>query len=61
MNDNPPLFPPSCCHINISEGLDINDVIYTIQATDADEGINSQVSYIIVQGNHEGRLHLPWV
>lgn len=56
-NDNPPVFVlASGTVIAISENSNINDVLFTLLAADADEGTNAAVSYAVVSGNEAGKF-----
>lgn len=55
VNDNPPVFPPSCCHVNISEGVQLNKLAFKFEATDPDIGSNSVITYKLL--NERGK---PW-
>ncbi|XP_075066071.1 protocadherin gamma-C5-like isoform X20 [Mixophyes fleayi] len=47
INDNAPVFDHSRYKINIVENLPLNTVIIKLNATDSDEGINSEFTYSI--------------
>ncbi|KAM4586872.1 protocadherin alpha-3-like [Fundulus diaphanus] len=44
-NDNAPVFSSSLYKINIPENIQIGAAIFTLNATDADEGANSEIVY----------------
>ncbi|XP_069619759.1 protocadherin gamma-C5-like isoform X17 [Ranitomeya imitator] len=45
INDNPPVFNQSVYKISISENLPLNTVILTLNATDQDDGANSEIQF----------------
>ena len=51
INDNPPIFNQSQFTVEFSEVTEINSLIFTATAFDADSGINANISYSIVMGN----------
>ncbi|XP_050394981.1 cadherin-23 isoform X6 [Patella vulgata] len=53
MNDNAPVFPNETYVVRVKENTDINTVIQTIQATDADEGVFGSITYSIRGGNNK--------
>ncbi|RUS88778.1 hypothetical protein EGW08_003495 [Elysia chlorotica] len=56
-NDSPPVFThASDTIVAVSENGQINDVVFTLQAVDADAGPNAAVSYSIVSGNEAGKF-----
>ncbi|GFR97583.1 protocadherin Fat [Elysia marginata] len=56
-NDSPPVFTHAPDTIvAVSENGLVNDVVFTLQAVDADSGPNAAVSYSIVSGNEEGKF-----
>ena len=52
-NDNFPQFSQKTYHVNVSEDFNYsqNPVIISVSATDADEGVNSNINYAIFGGN----------
>ncbi|XP_074147735.1 protocadherin gamma-A2 isoform X12 [Sminthopsis crassicaudata] len=48
-NDNAPVFTQSVYTVNIPENVSQGTVLLTVNATDADEGSNSQVKYFLVK------------
>ncbi|XP_072171620.1 protein dachsous-like, partial [Diadema setosum] len=53
INDNPPIFEPLVYSATIIEASEPGSQVTQVHATDADEGINSQIIYsIIFAGNH---------
>ncbi|XP_074147737.1 protocadherin gamma-A2 isoform X14 [Sminthopsis crassicaudata] len=48
-NDNAPVFNQPVYAVNIPENVPQGTVLLTVNATDADEGINSQVRYFLVK------------
>ncbi|XP_062902616.1 protocadherin Fat 4 isoform X2 [Mobula hypostoma] len=51
VNDNPPIFNPSSYSTSVVENLPSGASILTIKATDADDGLNSQLEYNIASGD----------
>lgn len=54
INDNPPAFSSSLFTAKVPEDAAISDVIVALQATDPDEGTNSDIHYSILSGNDAG-------
>ncbi|KAG7237073.1 hypothetical protein INR49_032818 [Caranx melampygus] len=52
VNDNPPLFEHSSYRTAVWEGQVHNTYIMQVFASDADSGLNGQIEYSIVSGNH---------
>nr|XP_031305064.1 protocadherin gamma-A3 isoform X11 [Camelus dromedarius] len=46
-NDNPPVFTQPEYQVSVQENLPVGTRLLTVNATDPDEGINAQVSYIL--------------
>ncbi|XP_070090161.1 protocadherin gamma-A3 isoform X14 [Equus caballus] len=46
-NDNPPVFTQPEYRVSVQENLPVGTWLLTVNATDPDEGFNSQVSYIL--------------
>ena len=56
-NDSPPVFTHAPDTIvAVSENGQIDDVVFTLQAVDADAGPNAAVSYSIISGNEAGKF-----
>uniref|UniRef100_UPI00398F28FC protocadherin Fat 4 n=1 Tax=Pristiophorus japonicus TaxID=55135 RepID=UPI00398F28FC len=51
VNDNPPIFNPSSYSTVVMENLPPGTSILTVKATDADDGLNSQLAYNIASGD----------
>ncbi|XP_069781342.1 protocadherin Fat 4 isoform X2 [Narcine bancroftii] len=51
VNDNPPNFIPSSYSTSVMENLLSGTSILTVKATDADDGLNSQLEYSIASGD----------
>ncbi|XP_042193825.1 LOW QUALITY PROTEIN: protocadherin Fat 4 [Callorhinchus milii] len=51
VNDNPPIFNPSSYSTAVLENLPPGASILTVNATDADDGPNSQLAYTIASGD----------
>ncbi|XP_069825321.1 protocadherin gamma-C5-like isoform X18 [Dendropsophus ebraccatus] len=49
INDNPPVFDQSRYKVNVPENLPLKTVIIKLNATDTDEGVNSEFTYSIDQ------------
>ncbi|KAM9311551.1 protocadherin gamma-C5-like [Gastrophryne carolinensis] len=47
INDNPPVFDQLIFKINLEENLPLNTVILKLNATDRDEGVNSEIEYFL--------------
>ena len=54
INDNAPSFNTTSIAITFSEATNVSDVIFTLQANDPDEGLNSELRYVILSGNDGG-------
>lgn len=56
INDNAPMFAQAIYNITVNENVRLNPPIPLLQinATDADEGMNGNIHYTIVAGNHDG-------
>ena len=52
-NDNKPKFNATFSTANVSENLALLSQIAVVQATDVDEGVNSEIAYTITSGNLE--------
>ena len=52
INDNSPIFIPSSYSVTVLENVTINHLLITVNATDADVGPNSDITYNITTGNH---------
>ena len=52
-NDNKPEFNVTFSTVNVSENLALSSQIAVVQATDMDEGVNSEIAYTITSGNLE--------
>ncbi|XP_039549970.1 protocadherin-23 [Pimephales promelas] len=52
INDNAPVFKQSYYRTAVWEGQIHNTYVMQVLATDSDSGINGQISYFIVDGNH---------
>ncbi|XP_013367611.1 PREDICTED: protocadherin gamma-A3 isoform X21 [Chinchilla lanigera] len=46
-NDNPPVFTQPEYHVSVQENVPVGTQLVTVNATDPDEGFNSQVTYIL--------------
>uniref|UniRef100_A0A673FKM9 Protocadherin-16 n=1 Tax=Sinocyclocheilus rhinocerous TaxID=307959 RepID=A0A673FKM9_9TELE len=52
VNDNAPVFKQSYYRTAVWEGQIHNTYVMQVLATDSDSGVNGQISYFIVDGNH---------
>ena len=52
-NDNKPKFNRTFFTVNVSENVALSSQIAVVQATDTDEGVNSEIAYTITSGNLE--------
>ncbi|KAK0145976.1 Cadherin EGF LAG seven-pass G-type receptor 1 [Merluccius polli] len=57
-NDNSPQFSKERYVVQLLEDLPANSKVVRVQATDRDQGANSQVHYSIVSGNVKGQFHI---
>ena len=52
-NDSPPVFPYPIYYVTLPEDTPVNTSIFlTLNATDADQGANAELEYLITSGNH---------
>uniref|UniRef100_H2YNK6 Cadherin domain-containing protein n=1 Tax=Ciona savignyi TaxID=51511 RepID=H2YNK6_CIOSA len=58
INDNPPVFQLCPPRVVVSEGVDVGQYVTTIQANDADIGLNGIVEYYIVSGDASGQFKI---
>ncbi|KYB27849.1 cadherin-related tumor suppressor [Tribolium castaneum] len=56
VNDNPPKFLRTPYRVQVSEGSPVGTQVIRLFTSDADEGLNGDVFYSIVQGNDDGRF-----
>lgn len=54
VNDNAPVFASSD-PISVEENRGGGSLITTVRATDADQGVNAALSYLIIDGDTEGK------
>lgn len=57
-NDNKPKFNVTFSTVNVSENLALSSQIAVVQATDMDEGVNSEIAYTITSGNLEAAFDI---
>nr|KAG5689977.1 hypothetical protein BaRGS_033658 [Batillaria attramentaria] len=57
VNDNPPVFPNPNISVTFPEGDRVGQVLLTVIATDADIGVNAEISYSILGG--DGYFYIP--
>ncbi|XP_073716311.1 protocadherin Fat 4 isoform X2 [Misgurnus anguillicaudatus] len=57
INDNSPVFTPNPAPVTIAEDLVIGDNVTSVQATDADEGLNGEVRYTLLGGAGRFSIH----
>lgn len=58
VNDNPPKFLKAPYKVQVSEGATVGSHVVRLYTTDADEGLNGDVFYLIESGNDEGRFDI---
>ncbi|XP_043917634.1 protocadherin Fat 4 [Protopterus annectens] len=58
VNDNPPVFNMTSYSTSVMENLPPGSSILTIQATDADDDLNSELSYSIASGDSLGQFNI---
>lgn len=58
VNDNPPKFLRTPYKVQVSEGSSAGAQVIRLYTSDADEGLNGDVFYSIVQGNEDGRFEI---
>ena len=60
INNNKPRFQQTSYYVDVSENVNIGDVVYLLQADDDDEGSNGKISYSISSGNDDVKfgIHL---
>lgn len=58
INDNPPIFSMSSYSTSIMENLPYGSTILIFNVTDADEGLNSKLSYSISSGDSMGQFQI---
>ena len=57
-NDNAPVFVGTPYEASVNESADIDTLVLTVEATDADEGSNAEVTFSIRDGNAEGAFKI---
>lgn len=57
-NDNPPIFSRPSYIAAVNEGADLGTVVTELFTTDEDKGANTNVEYIIVDGDKLGKFHV---
>ena len=57
-NDNSPIFSPIFYSVDLSENTTFDHPVESVQATDADTGTNSQLTYAIVGGNVNNAFYI---
>lgn len=58
VNDNPPKFSKAPYKVQISEDATVGAHVVKLYTTDADEGLNGDVFYLIENGNDEGKFDI---
>ncbi|XP_018326726.1 cadherin-related tumor suppressor-like [Agrilus planipennis] len=58
VNDNPPVFLRLPYRVQISEGASVGTLIIRLFTSDADEGLNGDVFYSIMNGNEDKRFEI---
>ncbi|ESO12705.1 hypothetical protein HELRODRAFT_159291 [Helobdella robusta] len=56
-NDNKPVFDQSKYDITVSEDTPVNSVVLKVSATDADDGLNGQIEYLLVGDSSHHQPH----
>ncbi|KAI4902021.1 hypothetical protein NFI96_005036 [Prochilodus magdalenae] len=54
INDNPPLFAHSSHTVYVKENADAGNVLFTVSASDPDQGENAKISYSITESKIKG-------
>ncbi|XP_075692920.1 neural-cadherin-like [Rhinoderma darwinii] len=58
VNDNQPSFTQRAYFVSVDEDQDVGTVVFTVSASDPDEGMNANIRYQITAGNIGGVLDL---
>ena len=56
VNDHTPTYEQSTYEVSIMESRPVNDRFFQVTATDTDSGMNGEVTYHIVLGNHDNQF-----
>ncbi|XP_078284733.1 cadherin-23 [Rhinoraja longicauda] len=56
VNDETPTFHPAVYHISLLEDVPRDYVVVHLNCTDADAGLNAELSYFITGGNNDGKF-----
>lgn len=59
VNDNAPQFMSLPSNPEVSENVMIGSIVEVVDAADADQGTNAQLTYTIIGGSGQGRVTLP--
>ena len=59
VNDNAPQFTSLPGNPEVSENAMIGSIVQVVDAADADQGTNAQLTYTIIGGSGQGRVTLP--
>ncbi|XP_036450612.1 protocadherin gamma-C5-like [Colossoma macropomum] len=54
VNDNPPVFPHSSYTVYVKENVGAGNVLFTVSASDPDQGENAKISYSILDSQIKG-------
>ncbi|XP_069812892.1 protocadherin gamma-B1-like [Dendropsophus ebraccatus] len=54
-NDNAPVFSQDMYKVSLKENIPVNSTVIILNATDSDEGVNSQITYSFIE--RSGNLH----
>ena len=58
MNDNSPVFDPSFYEVTVSEETMMDELVEVVNATDADQGTNGQITFTIDGGNVDNAFYI---
>lgn len=58
INDNPPEFLHRMYTVSVPENITVNTEVIKVEAISKDTGVNAQVIYSIIEGNHQRRFEL---
>lgn len=58
VNDNPPVFIRTPYKVEVSEGAAVGASILRVHSTDADEGLNGDIYYKLIDGDDSGKFFL---
>ena len=58
VNDNSPIFDPAFYEVSVSEVTTMDELLENVNATDADQGTNGDITYAIVGGNDGNAFYI---